>query len=74
MAFPIFMQTTGEVDPTGKPWNPIYALVPGKAVHHVVPEEWGYWQRLGQPALTDMFLRAQVDVVNRMIQPDPKAV
>lgn len=73
---PIYMQTTGEVDPaTGKPWNPIYALVPGKPVYHLSPEEWGYLDRL-QLAKTpgSPFLKAQVDVVNRIIQPDPITV
>jgi len=49
--------------------NPIYLLAPGRPVHHLTPQEWTLWARLGAKRLGGDFNRAEVDIVNAQIQP-----
>jgi len=67
---PIFMASTGESDPaTGKPWTPIYAIVPNAPLHHITPQEWDYWVRLGAQVSTDRFFKQEIQMVWAQMQP-----
>jgi hypothetical protein len=59
---PVFMRT---VDGT------IWALRPGAAPRGLSPQEWALWVRLGAHIPGGDYNRAEVDIVNSVVQPNP---